>query len=40
MGKALDACALCIASTRRPRHLTLAIGQASYLMLPAKCVVG
>jgi Protein similar to CwfJ C-terminus 1 len=36
MGSALDACTLCITSARRPRHLTLAIGQASYLMLPAR----
>ena len=40
MGSALDACTLCITSARRPRHLTLAIGQASYLMLPARWAAG
>ena len=35
--KALEGCSLCITSARRPKHLTLAIGQASYLMLPARC---
>lgn len=37
LGRALEGCHLCITSPRRPKHLTLAIGQASYLMLPARC---
>lgn len=36
LSAALERCQLCISSQRRPRHLTLAIGEASYLMLPQK----
>ena len=32
---AVDNCTLCFASARRQRHLTVAIGQRSYLALPA-----
>lgn len=34
---AVDACTFCFSSKRRPRHLTIAIGQTAYLMLPPKC---
>lgn len=34
---AADQCALCFASNKRLRHLTVAIGQGSYLALPARC---
>jgi hypothetical protein len=33
---ALDRCQLCFASASRPRHLTLAIGQHTYLALPSR----
>jgi len=33
---AADACVLCFANARRQRHLTVAIGQSSYLALPAR----
>ena len=33
---ALEACVYCFSSQRRPRHLTLAIGQTCYLMLPPR----
>ena len=33
---AADSCVLCFASARRQRHLTVAIGQSSYLALPAR----
>lgn len=36
LSAALERCQLCISSHRRPKHLTLAIGEASYLMLPQK----
>ena len=36
---ALDGCASCFASSRRPRHLTIAIGQTCYVMLPPRCLV-
>ncbi|KAK9823428.1 hypothetical protein WJX72_002672 [[Myrmecia] bisecta] len=32
----LDNCARCFASARRPRHLTISIGQTAYLMLPER----
>lgn len=35
-----DACAYCFASSRRPRHLTIAVGQATYLALVAKGRLG
>ena len=35
---AVDACAYCFSSKRRLRHLTVAIGQTAYLMLPPKWV--
>ena len=35
---AVDNCTLCFASARRQRHLTVAIGQSSYLALPARWV--
>ena len=35
---ALDACTYCFASSRRPRHLTIAIGQTCYVMLPPRCL--
>jgi hypothetical protein len=31
-----DQCRLCFASSNRPRHLAIAIGQSSYLALPAR----
>ena len=37
MTSALDACALCFASAKRAKHLTIAIGQTSYLALPERC---
>ena len=36
MGSALDNCGMCFASARRNKHLALAIGQSSYLALPAR----
>lgn len=33
---AVDQCRLCFASSNRPRHLAIAIGQSSYLALPAR----
>eukprot|EP00884_Botryococcus_braunii_P013106 jgi/Botrbrau1/21797/Bobra.0190s0022.1 len=33
---ATDNCTYCLASARRPRHLTVAIGQVAYLMLPLR----
>lgn len=33
---ALEACAYCFTSKRRARHLTVAIGQTAYLMLPPR----
>ncbi|GBF94032.1 hypothetical protein Rsub_07300 [Raphidocelis subcapitata] len=38
--KAEDACAHCFSSSRRPRHLTIAIGQSTYLALVAKGRLG
>ncbi|KAL4428538.1 hypothetical protein ABPG75_002627 [Micractinium tetrahymenae] len=36
MTSALDQCRLCFSSSHRPRQLTLAIGQSTYLALPAR----
>ena len=33
---ALEACAWCLSSNRRPKHLTVSIGQTAYLMLPPR----
>ncbi|MEW5309095.1 MAG: hypothetical protein WDW38_001005 [Sanguina aurantia] len=34
--KAEDACTYCVASARRPRHLTISLGQSTYLMVPPR----
>ena len=34
--QALDRCNLCFGSAARQRHLTISLGQTSYLALPAK----
>ena len=34
---ALEACPWCFSSKRRPKHLTVSIGQTAYLMLPPRC---
>jgi hypothetical protein len=34
--KAEDACNHCFSSSRRPRHMTIAIGQSTYLALVPK----
>ena len=36
MTSAQDQCNLCFASPRRPRHLTISIGQGAYLLLPPR----
>ncbi|EFN55254.1 hypothetical protein CHLNCDRAFT_134588 [Chlorella variabilis] len=36
MNSALEKCRLCFSSASRPRHLAVAIGQSSYLALPAR----
>ncbi len=36
MTSAQDQCNLCFASARRPRHLTISIGQSAYLLLPPR----
>lgn len=37
---AVDRCPLCFSSTRRPRHLTISLGQTAYLALPARGRLG
>lgn len=38
VNRLLDACVWCLASSRRPKHLTLSIGQTVYLGLPHRYV--
>ncbi|DBA83040.1 TPA: hypothetical protein ACH3X1_006813 [Trebouxia sp. C0004] len=40
ISNAVDRCPLCIASTSRPRHLTISLGQTAYLALPARGRLG
>lgn len=39
MTSALDKCPFCFGSAARARHLTISLGQCSYLALPARCGV-
>ena len=39
MTSALDKCPFCFGSAARARHLTISLGQCSYLALPARCSV-
>ncbi len=38
VNRMLEACVYCFSSARRPKHLTLSIGQTVYLGLPHRCV--
>lgn len=36
--RAQDACEFCLSSAKRPRHLTVAVAQTTYLFLPRRYV--